>query len=69
MPMIATWPSVEEVKKCEDVETCLRWHRFLPPPFDEVKIEVIDAVVERFSELRKADPAGYTEASKRLGWG
>ena len=68
MPTLTTWPSVEEVERCESVEACLRWNRFLPSPTDEGKVEVINAVVARLAELRKADPGGYVEASKALGW-
>lgn len=63
-----SWPTLAEVRKCESVEACLRWNRFLPSPTDESKVEIINAVIKRLAVLRKGDLAGYVEASKRLGW-
>lgn len=62
------WPTVEEVEACENVETCLRWNRFLPRPTKDVHIDVIDAVVKRLGKLRERDNAAYVRASKNLGW-
>jgi predicted ATP-dependent serine protease len=68
-PDLATWPTVEEVKACEDVETCLRWNRFLPGPMDDNQVAVIVAVIERLRVLRTRDNDAYVRASKNLGWG
>lgn len=66
--VMANWPSVAEVEGCQNVETCLRWNRFLPPPDEDWKVDVIKAVVVRLRELREADPDAYVQASKSLGW-
>ena len=62
------WPSVEVVVRCEDIETCLRWNRFLPRPTDDSKVTVIAAVVDRLGVLRACDNDAYVRASKNLGW-
>lgn len=62
------WPTLEEVGACEDVETCLRWNRFLPRPQDDEQVGVINAVVRRLGILRSRDNAAYVRASKNLGW-
>jgi hypothetical protein len=67
--MAANWPSVEEVERCEDVEACLRWNRFLPSPANDDQVSVINAVVKRLGELRGRDNGAYVQASKNLGWG
>lgn len=68
MTIVATWPTLEEVLKCENVETCLRWNRFLPPPDTDEKVGVINAVVRRLGTLRSRDNDAYVRASKNLGW-
>lgn len=62
-------PTVEQVRACDDVETVLRWNRFLPSPRNDQEVEVINAVVERLAELRERSNAAYVAASKRIGWG
>lgn len=62
------WPSIGTVERCENVETCLRWNRFLPPPMDDSKVAVINTVVSRLLVLRGRDNNAYVRASKNLGW-
>ncbi len=64
--MASSWPTIEQVEACENVETCLRWHRFLPGPMDDDQVAVIDAVVKRLGVLRARDNAAYVQASKNL---
>lgn len=66
---VVAWPTVEEVADCENVESCLRWNRFLPGPTNDEQVEVIDAVVRRLGILRSRDNDAYVRASKNLGWG
>lgn len=66
---MSQWPTVDQVEKSESVEQVLRWNRFLPPPVDDDKVAVIDAVVERLKVLRARDNGAYVQASKNLGWG
>jgi hypothetical protein len=66
--MQTAWPSLKQVTSCEDVETCLRWNRFLPSPTREPQYEIIVAVVKRLGELRIRDNDAYVRASKSLGW-
>ncbi len=65
---VPAWPTLEEVEGCDDVETVLRWNRFLPSPIDGEQATVIGVVVTRLRNLRKADPSAFTRASKKLGW-
>ncbi len=65
---VATWPSLEQVESCENVEECLRWNRFLPRPTEDAHIPILDAVVKRLGELRSRDNDAYVRASKNLGW-
>lgn len=65
---VASWPTLEQVESCEDVEACLRWNRFLPSPTDDEKVTIINAVVERLKVLRARDNDAYVRASKNLGW-
>ncbi len=65
---VATWPTEEEVSSCEDVETCLRWNRFLPGPQNDEQVSIINAVVRRLGILRSRDNGAYVRASKNLGW-
>ncbi|HXU04354.1 MAG TPA: hypothetical protein VN903_25510 [Polyangia bacterium] len=67
--MAPPWPTVAEVEACENVETCLRWNRFLPSPANDGQVAVINAVVKRLRELRARDDGAYVAASKNLGWG
>jgi hypothetical protein len=62
------WPTLEEVRACDNVETMLRWNRFLPPPQIEYHVNVIKEVVKRLQELRALEPGAYVAASKNLGW-
>lgn len=62
------WPSAEEVGSCENVETCLRWNRFLPRPENDEHVSIINAVVRRLGILRSRDNDAYVRASKSLGW-
>jgi hypothetical protein len=62
------WPTVAEVEACEDVETCLRWNRFLPLATNGPHVAVITAVVARLGVLRTRDNDAFVAASKRLGW-
>lgn len=62
------WPTVEEVSACEDVQTCLRWNRFLPPPESDEQVSIINAVVRRLGILRSRDNDAYVRASKNLSW-
>lgn len=63
------WPTEEEVGACENVETCLRWNRFLPSPTNDEQVAVINAVVQRLGVLRSRDNDAFVRASKSLGWG
>lgn len=63
-----TWPTLEQVEGCEDVEACLRWNRFLPSPAADHQVAVINAVVARLKVLRDRDNDAYVRASKNLGW-
>lgn len=63
------WPTAEEVGNCEDVQTCLRWNRFLPGPANDEQVSIINAVVRRLGILRSRDNDAYVRASKNLGWG
>lgn len=65
----ATWPTMDEVTGCEDVEACLRWNRFLPGPMNDDQVAIINAVVRRLGILRSRDNDAYVRASKNLGWG
>jgi hypothetical protein len=67
--MSPAWPTIAEVEACENVETCLRWNRFLPGPANDDQVAVIDAVIARLSVLRGRDNGAYVAASKNLGWG
>lgn len=67
MPRV-NWPTAEEVSKCEDVEACLRWNRFLPGPKTDEQVSIINAVVRRLGILRSRDNDAYVRASKSLGW-
>jgi hypothetical protein len=66
--MTGAWPTLAEVEGCEDVETALRWNRFLPLAASSEQVEVIAAVVDRLSVLRARDNGAYVAASKSLGW-
>lgn len=66
--MSLAYPTRDEVKTCENVETCLRWNRFLPSPRTDNEVVVIDLVVERLRALRGRDNDAYVAASKNLGW-
>lgn len=68
MPRTVAYPTLKEVEDCTSVERCLEWHRFLPSPQNEEQVAVINAEVAKLAELRKADPAAFTRASKNLGW-
>lgn len=69
MTFVAAWPTIEEVSKCENVETCLGWNRFLPGPTNDEQVAIIKAVVRRLGILRSRDNDAYVRASKSLGWG
>lgn len=62
------WPPVGVVERCQSIEICLRWNRFLPSPTDDGKVAVINAVVNRLGVLRARDNGAYVRASKNLGW-
>lgn len=66
--MNVEWPTIAEVQACENVETCLRWNRFLGPPMDDEQVKVIKAVVTRLRTLRSRDNDAFVRASKSLGW-
>lgn len=68
MTRTVPWPTVEQVEACESVERCLEWNRFLPRPTVDAHIPVLNAVVNRLSELRSWDTGAYIQASKNLGW-
>lgn len=60
------YPTLAQVAAA-DQRQLLAWSRFLPSPTDENR-QVLDAILLRSRELRTADPAAFTAASKAVGW-
>ncbi len=61
------YPTIERVRTA-DVESVLRWNRFLPSPRTPDQVKVINVIVTRLGALKEANPGEYVSTSKRIGW-
>lgn len=60
------YPSMEEVHKAGQTQL-MRWSRYLPSPNDANR-PIMAHIIKRQQALREANPAGYTHASKDVGF-
>lgn len=61
------YPTLEVVDRA-DIESLLRWMRFLPSPAADEQLVVMNRIIARYCEERDKDPAANTRASKAIGW-
>lgn len=48
-----SYPTLQDVEKCDDPYTVLSWNRFLPSPQNDDEVGIVNAVVKRMNEIRK----------------
>lgn len=64
--MSQSYPTMDQVEKAE-IFSLTTWIRFLPSPSDENR-PVMERIVERFREIKRADPGAVVAASKEVDW-
>lgn len=60
------YPTMEQVDAA-GLDTLVGWSRNLPSPNDANR-PTLERILARQAELRAADPAAFTRASKNVGW-
>jgi hypothetical protein len=61
------YPTLEHAKTAGIVylQECVR---YLPSPANDAQVEIMNAIVKRYNELKAANPADAVAASKAVGW-
>jgi succinate dehydrogenase flavin-adding protein (antitoxin of CptAB toxin-antitoxin module) len=60
------YPTFQQVEEASDVQL-VSWVRGLPSPNDANR-SILERILERHAERKKADPGAMVAASKLVGW-
>ena len=61
--MLNSYPTLQQVNEADRYDIC-KWYRHLKSPENEIQIEIMNRICERFKEV-----GGFTpEISKHIGW-